>query len=391
MTRTLHKPRALFITHQSHLSGHGGVQACTQEYLRTLTAAGLDVEIVEVLHDDSLPARVSRRINSSPYFRSIRPDYLRQISAQLAPAAYDFLLFNQVALASAADRLTHALRQPPIKIALSHGCEITDMLHVARIDGGLPLSARLRPFSALALGNALRDEMHARRALDGVVTLSPGDMETERWLGAKHVTWLPRTVDPRPIAWTPKGAVFGYVGTLDHAPNLEGLVKVLATAGCAPPFRLQVVGGPSQTAAWLSSRFAFVDYLGALDEETLREKAGHWRAFIHPIFCPARGCSTKLATALAWGIPVVTTGLGRRGYTWSAGACIEADAPDAFFRAMCSLLDSPTAERARENVQLAAQATPSLPAVAELLRSFLARVHDDGRNPVEPRLVGASS
>jgi hypothetical protein len=367
----LQQLRAQFISHRDHLTGRGGVQTCTNEYLRTLSDAGIDVDVVAISHDMSLPTRVLRQFNSSPYFGSVRHHDLGRIRAGLEEKRYDIMFFNQVALAGAADLLTKTEPYRTTKIALSHGCEITDMLHAARLKSTLPISARLRPNPAIALGSTLADEWTARRALDGVVALSPFDAETERWLGMSHVTWVPRTLAANPVEWTPQDGVFGYLGTLDHAPNLEGLTRVLEAAGPNASFRLQVVGGTPRIGAWLARRYSAVEYLGQLDDADVRRIAANWLGFVHPIFCQARGCSTKLATALDWGIPVVTTELGRRGYTWSSGECLEADSPATFVEAMMSLHDVSRAQQARTNVVAAAQSGPTRKDIASALRAFV--------------------
>jgi hypothetical protein len=189
-----------------------------------------------------------------------------------------------------------------------------------------------------------------------------------------HVIWLPRTLTANPIDWAPKSGLFGYLGTLDHAPNLEGLTKVLEAAGPSARFRLQVVGGTPEIGAWLSQKYPTVEYLGELSDADVKRVAAGWLAFVHPIFCQARGCSTKLATALDWGIPIVTTELGRRGYTWAAGGCSLADSPMAFVDAMISLLNDAAAQCARTDVVAAAKSGPGSREIASTLRTFVETV-----------------
>jgi hypothetical protein len=372
----LQQLRAQFISHRDHLTGRGGVQTCTNEYLNTLSDAGIEVDVVAVSHDTSLPTRVLRQFNSSPYLRSLQHEDLGRICASLGRKRQDIVFFNQVALAGAANLI--AKREPyrTTKIALSHGCEITDMLHAARLKSTLPISARLRPSPAIALGRTLADECAARRAIDAVVALSPFDADAERWLGMSHVTWVPRTLTSNPVDWTPKDGLFGYLGTLDHAPNLEGLMRILDAAGPQASFRLQVVGGTPRIGEWLSQRYSAVEYLGQLGDADVRRVAANWLGFVHPIFCQARGCSTKLATSLDWGIPVVTTELGRRGYVWSSGECLQADSPQAFVQAMLSLNDVNRAQQARTNVIAAARSGPTRQDIASALRAFVDKTRE---------------
>ncbi|MFT3722184.1 MAG: glycosyltransferase family 4 protein [Hyphomonadaceae bacterium] len=215
--------------------------------------------------------------------------------------------------------------------------------------------------------------MRARRDLDGVVSISAYDAQTEGWLGSRQATWLPRMVSLAALDWRPHADRFGFVGTLDHAPNLEGLEAILVAIASSKSeaIRIRIVGGPDRIGRWLASRFPFVDYLGTLDDAGLKAEASTWRAFLNPIFCQARGCSTKVATALSWGIPVVTTEYGRRGYVWSDGCVIEADTPAAFARQMLDLLSEAGARRAHEGVAAAAANSPSLTDVAGKLRNFI--------------------
>jgi hypothetical protein len=67
-------------------------------------------------------------------------------------------------------------------------------------------------------------------------------------------------------------------------------------------------------AEFFAREFPFVDDLGRLNDVALRQEAATWFVFLHPLFCFARGASTKLATGLAWGLPCITTESGMRGY-----------------------------------------------------------------------------
>jgi hypothetical protein len=114
-----------------------------------------------------------------------------------------------------------------------------------------------------------------------------------------------------------------------------------------------------------------VDYLGSLDEAELRDEATTWNTFLHPIFCNARGCSTKLAIAMAWHIPIVTTSIGHRGYRWTRGSLVLAETPAAFASRCLELLEPARAEEARHQVSLIAGSSPSLSEVAGAMRELL--------------------
>jgi hypothetical protein len=143
------------------------------------------------------------------------------------------------------------------------------------------------------------------------------------------------------------------------------------------PERLEVrlVGGPEPTGRALERRFPLVRYVGRLDDDRLRDEASRWSAFLHPMFCWARGCSTKLAVALAWGLPIATTPAGVRGYTWERGVLRTAETPEALAEVACGLTDPAAAARARSDAQLVARSLPTVADVAALLKDALAADH----------------
>lgn len=367
------RARALFVTAKAFVAegAVGGVQQCTREYLRTLEQAGLDLELVTFEPDRRLIARVARQFDSSPYVRPYPPDLPSKV-IEAAAAGAEFVFLNQVTISGLAAAVRERLPQGCRIVALSHGAEVTDLAHTARVRTWAPLSGRMRPTPTVALGRALRDEIASRGELDLVVNLSSFDSEIERWFGASQTCWLPRIVEPSPLALAPLPGRLGFVGTLDHAPNLEGLVQALeALDAGGQSFEVRLVSGSDRVSRWLADRFPAVRLLGPLGEAALREEASSWMAFLHPIFCAARGCSTKLAQAMSWGLPIVTTPQGRRGYRWAHGGLLEADTP-AQLAACCVKLLSPVEwQDAHRDVSDAARASPTLAEVADEMRDAL--------------------
>lgn len=365
-------PRALFVTNRQHIgSAAGGVQTCSREYLAVLSQAGFTTEILEVDVDSSPSARVGRMLVTSPYRGCIASKDLRRLKS--AAAETDFIFLNQVNLAGGLPSLPRGAEVRKKTVLLSHGAEVTDLVHVVRARNTLPITARLRPWPMMALQTVFIDEMNSRSGIGAAVCLSAFDAEFERWLGVPKATWLPRMVTPNPLDWRPKLNRFGFIGTLDHAPNLEGLVSVLRAAQNKSPqdFDIRIVGGPPRIGRWLSAEFEMVTYLGSLSEIQLSEEAASWSAFLNPIFCKARGCSTKLATGMAWEIPIVTTTVGRRGYVFNDLDMIVADSASDFINRMAELVDFARLSAAREGVRRASQSAPSLRESAIRLRDFL--------------------
>jgi hypothetical protein len=368
--------RGLFVSYRAFLDGaQGGVQACTGEYIEVITAAGIELGIIPFDGDRRLSTRLLRRFDSSPYLRPVESPLFETIGLELGRKPIDFIFLNQASLAPIAQRLRGLASQSTSIILLSHGLESTDLLHLLRLRHKLPLNTRVRPSADTAMGRALRIESSSREHVDAVLTLSPFDVEAERWIGARRVEWLPRVITAAPLDWRPSGLRLGYVGTLDHAPNLEGLVMVLDefSGAFARPPNIRVVSGSTRIGAWLASRYPFVDYLGGLDADGLTGEAASWSGFLNPIFCSPRGCSTKLATAIGWQIPIVTTPQGRRGYQWRKGSLLEAENPEGFAHHAMALFDPEFAAAARVEVGHLRASSPTLSEVAARLRRFLDR------------------
>ena len=367
-------PRGLFVTFRAFLNPPmGGVQLCTREYIDVIRAAGIDLEFCTFDADRRLSTRLIRRFNSSHYFRPADPGLPGRLAKQIASVRPDYLFLNQSNLAALAAKLRDHVPESCKIVLLSHGLESTDLLHLVRTAQCLPLSPRVRPTPASALGRELLSESAFRGDIDLVVALSPSDVVLEQWVGAKRVAWLPRIVISKPLDWRPTGNRIGYLGTLDHAPNLEGLVQVLneLEERDTRQLRVRVVGRPPATGRWLARSFRSVDYLGSLDDSGLAEEASSWNAMIHPQFYCARGCSTKLATGIGWHIPIATTDLGCRGYEWKKGGFVVATSTKDFAEQSLRLLDLGVASAARKEIVELALSSPTIEEVALRLRRIL--------------------
>lgn len=361
----------LFISQSNFLEAEGGgVQICTREFVQVIEASGVKLTVLPFEPDRRLSTRLLAQIDPSP-FRVAGPDLRRRVEAATSQTDFDFVFLNQEALASLGPDLRSRVSKKCKIVVLSHGLEHVDLLHIIRLRHDLPISSRIRPSAPVLLGRILLAEQRYRRFIDGVCAISPFDADLERWLGTKHVAWLPRIVTPRPLAWAPAKGRLGFVGTLDHAPNLEGLVAILDVMARekTPGLTVRIVGSAS-IANWLRSRYAHVEVAGPLDNAALALEAATWTAFLHPIFCLPRGASTKLALGLSWEIPIITTAHGRRGYVWEEGGLLEADTPEAFVAA-CQGLGEAEAQRLRRDVQRAARSSPTVASVASQMRSLL--------------------
>jgi len=229
----------------------------------------------------------------------------------------------------------------------------------------------------LWLSRHLAVESIQRQFIDHVFCLSEFEVGLERWIGSRSVSWLPRIVEIKPLAWQPNVGRFGFVGTLNHPPNAEGLnlfLKALVLHDVSA--RVRVVGGPIEAAQELSIKYPVVDYLGQLDDQQLAREAATWTCAVHPLFCYARGCSTKLATYLAWQIPVVTTPQGSRGYSWKEGNIPQANDPNGLVKLALSMNKPEVVAAARMDLAKVAATSPTLHDVAQMVALSLADIID---------------
>ncbi|WP_281799692.1 glycosyltransferase [Methylocystis echinoides] len=363
------KPQGIFISHSGQFDNRrGGTQICSMEYFNTIAAADIQLRLILLDIDKRFSTRLLKKFLSTTYIRTTCPKAVRKMLTQIADEQPDFVFLNHTNLAHLAGELRSVLPQRAKIILLSHGLESTDLLHYVRLKNAIPVGGRATPTSVIAMGTAICMEASMRSDIDKVFVLSESDAIFERWIGASEIHMLPRVVGPKVLDWMPISGRFGFVGTLDHAPNLEGLVLILTALERKslqrPPVSIRIIGGPAKTGEWLAATFRAVEYLGPVPDDRLAQEAATWNAFLHPIFCCARGASTKLADPIGWGLPIVTTSYGHRGYTWSNGDFSIAETPEKFIDTCQYLMDLRVAGEARKKVLQLLATSPSIADVA---------------------------
>jgi len=294
------------------------VQVCNREHMASLEAAGFALRTISYEFKRSLAARLKNRL--VPKLSPARaPDQLLdRIERGLAASGAKFVFHAMNSFPDVSreiDRKHSDVRQ----VMLSHGTEGIDFCIEQGIRRKTGAENRSRAIAERMLGQALLDQLNQRRFIEAVLTLSPLESDVEKWLGARKVMWVPRTIPHDRLTCDPIDGRVGCVATLDHPPNFFGLDDLLRAldAKRPPNFRLRLVGGPTSHGARLAGQYSFVEYLGLLPDGQLREEASSWCCFVNPIFVYSKGCSTKLAVALGWGLPVATTRFGVRGYEWN--------------------------------------------------------------------------
>ncbi len=365
----------LIITDEAHLGKNhqGGVQVCTHEYIELLKATGASLHLLPIQTDRRIWRRIWRRFQWDYFDRYQPSNFLPIFERTVEACSPTHIILNQVSLLSFIPIIRNAFPGRFKYVLLSHGNESGDFLHqIVRADDYNPfrqLKDRLR------LGAMLCHESHTfSQCADLVLTLSETDFQVNRWLGAQGGMVIPRTFQPEDVGWNPELGRVGFVGTLDHQPNYVGLVSVLEALKNFGPLNIcvRVVGGPDVYGKLLASTYSFVEYLGRLDDASLKQEAATWALFIHPIFWYARGASTKLASPINWGIPVITTTAGLRGYQWDCGSLHVRDSSQGFAEAITELAHNPSAlHQASEEIRKVARSGPTLADLASRLNNLL--------------------
>ena len=318
------KPRALFLSNEIYFDvskQEGGVRVCTEEYLALIKKL-YDVEVFTVRYHLSIIYRLRVKLGLNLYNDYQPKQYANKleevIRAQKVEAV--FLNLSNTAPFSA---VIKAVFGEKVKVILcSHGNESGDYLHEAT-RFKQKISFFRTYFSSYALGLLLKKEAAFRQQhLDAVLTVSSVEEALENWLGAKLVLMVPRTVTMQFMERNPMRGRVGFIGDLSHAPNYFGVDEVCKAIALLPSkdaITLRLVGTPASVGEHLAASYPFVNFLGYMENDALQKEVCSWAYFLNPVFYYSRGVSTKLAKAFGWGIPVITTTIGCRGYNWRNG------------------------------------------------------------------------
>ena len=336
--------RSLFLFNPSDLfsSTPGGVQRCTREFLEVVQNISADVTLVEVGIDRRWKARGLRWVGMSPYSLYSPDSYISQLF-EVPSKNVDAIFLNKAELLRFVPAIRSRASNIPI-VLLSHGNESGDALleffvH-ARSNSWL---GRMR--RELLFGKLIAFEARIRAEYDfKVCTLSAEERIIERWLGAKDSFFLPRRITCDFVPWTPQPGRLGYIGTLNHSPNIMALRAVLETmrAGAVNAV-VEIIGGPESVGSQLESDYPDIArYCGPLSDAQARAIMGNWTLALNPIFWLSRGASMKLAHLLGWGLPTLTSPSGRRGYSIPDGLVLESeDSPSSFVGTIVDALKDP--------------------------------------------------
>lgn len=365
---------AVFVSNRGFLDASGGgVQWCSREYLETIKLAGFEVDTFEFTIDRTVKSRLLRKFFPAPNSNLISARTRLELYERIdrSNATYCFLN-NTIACGLAPWIRAHF---PKTKIVfLSHGVELTDSVNNLRLTPELLPKHERKP---AWLGRLIAREIELRRELSGTICISQNDEELEKWLGSRSTLFLPRQIPINKLPLQPIAGRIGCVSTLGHGPNLHGLKLLASALEKYPSVDLRIVGAPSEIGEQLSVSHPNLTYCGRLSDEDLKHEAASWSAFANPIFCPARGASTKVATALGWGLPVVTTAHGTRGYNWDDHFIPTFESPKAMAKALSGWASNQRSKDAEAAVKKLLSLAPTLDSVVVQLREFVEKLHEN--------------
>lgn len=317
--------KVLFITNKLYLDDtqpEGGVKLCTRDFIKLLETR-FKVEIFGLEFNRSVFFRFKAKLGIDIYEKYDAASYQTALAVVLKDKNIKKVFINL----SSATALSETVKKinPKIKVILcSHGNESGDVLHQSVRFVNLISPIQLM-FSSYRLGALMKKELYFRsKFIDLVLSVSQVEANIEKWLGAEATFMVPRVFSPETIAWNPIKGRVGFLADLSHYPNYNGLLQLclaLQQLGLNHNVEIRVVGMPARNLELLKQQFHFIVPLGYLSEDKLKEEASTWMYFLNLVFYYSKGVSTKLAKGMNWGLPVLSTEAGNRGYIFK-DACI---------------------------------------------------------------------
>jgi len=83
------------------------------------------------------------------------------------------------------------------------------------------------------------------------------------------------------------------------------------------------------------------------------------------------GCSTKLAVALGWEIPIITTTMGTRGYVWKEENMPIADKPELLARLAIEKADPLKSKEIKKEISKIRNSSSNMHDIASIIRTSL--------------------
>lgn len=354
--------KMLVVSSENHLNANipGGVQVCTNEYIDLLKLVGYEIDLLPLKYSSNLWKRVKIRLGIEVYDRFDIEKVIGQLLKKIDETGVKYVALNQVNLMKFAPIIKKRYHDAVKVIVLSHGNFSGDFLHeITREKKGWLSKIR----DIIRLGYSVYEESyHFIHYIDAILCLSETEKEINNWLGCPNNVFIPRMFNPQFLDWKPIPNHIGFVGTLNHPPNIIGLEMLLKELkkSYTPGLKLRIVGKPQEIGKRLAHEYDFVEYVGHLSEEELKAEASTWCMFLNPLFWYSRGATTKLAQGINWGLPVVSTRPGNRGYVWQKGSLLVAENPTHMAKLINQKMDKEILDKLSYEVKLIAQSGPTV-------------------------------
>lgn len=373
---------ALLLYNPSDLNSeiNGGVQICSQEFLEIIKNTVDELHYFKVDNSRAIMFRLMHKVNFDLYQSYAIKKYKETLISTIVKQKINHVFINKAELIKFSKLIKDAnLPEPPKVIIMSHGNESGDLL--GDLSGKTTkFNGILKYLGVLKLGIVLYlESWYRKRYVDLVCTMSDEESAIEKWLGMNMTFFIPRLIHQSDnVIRMPKSGVFGYVGTLSHTPNFVALNDLFSEIAKCDTFpEIRIVGQPAEMGENFAKQYAFVKYLGALKDTNLIEEVKNWSFFINPIFNYSRGASMKLAKAIEWQVPVITTIAGRRGYIFNSEKLIETeDNPFAMAKAINKQLNITGADYdvLQKNIEEIKQCSLTAKELGENLRKYLEKL-----------------
>ncbi|MDB5248362.1 MAG: hypothetical protein JWQ40_2756 [Segetibacter sp.] len=326
------KEKVLFVTNKLFVDEskpEGGVRLCTYDFINLLKCR-YEVVIYSLEFNRTLTYRIKAKIGLDVYEDYDLNKYATLLKDKIAKHSIQKVFIN-LSNATAISKVIKKHNGENVKVILcSHGNESGDFLHQT-VRFSQYMAPLPRFFSAWRLGRVLQKEVEFRtRYLDMVLNVSPIEESIEKWLGVNETYMVPRVYAPDFINWNPTEGKIGFLSDLSHYPNYNGLLqlcKALAAAKPSKSVQIRVVGKRGRNLDNLMSQYDFISPTGYLTDDELKVEAASWMYYLNLVFYYSKGVSTKLAKGMNWGLPVLSTEAGNRGYVFKNGGVVTCDSP----------------------------------------------------------------
>jgi hypothetical protein len=313
------KQNALFISQDIFLNESmmpGGVKLCTSDFI-ALISTRFNLISFPLKTNLNMMNRLFNKlglIGYHPFELSFRQ--LVDVEKILEDKEVKYIFINHTYISSIVISLKKSF--PDVKIVMcSHGNESGDFLHLlTRFPKNMSWVARF--FGSRKLGTMLMQEVEFRRDyFDAVLTVSEVEESIEKWLGAKNVKFVPRVFTNKFIEIAPINQRVGFVSDISHEPNYFSILKFcefVDNSSLKEIIHVRLVGKEHWRFTYLSNKFSFVECTGYLSEAEIVSELATWHYYLNLVGYFSKGVSTKLAYGMNFGLPVISTQIGVRGY-----------------------------------------------------------------------------